>query len=461
MDAPDTARFLRKVAFGWPQGQPLPANPLEWAQSQLLTVPPIGILEPDGQLRRDLPSHIRLVQGMEDTMAAYDEINRVEEEMNRLAKTLGPEEYVRRRRDELQIPFTRVEHWKEVQARGTTALYGSAPVFERLWHFWTNHFMVAPGTARNDVLVGPYQRMLREHLTGDFRTLLWNAITHPGMLTYLDNHRNTGPRSKARLQGWTKDTVNENLGRELLELFTLSPAAGYTQKDVEETTLILTGWGIARNGEKRNGYRKPGTFFDFNRHEPGARSVMGQSYDALFRPTAKLEELVTNLARHPATARHLARKLCVCFLQDEPPPESVRAVENAFVSSQGHLPTVHDALLREAWGTMSLTRKFASPETWVLQAHRSLGIDLPRALPLEGQGGLKYFYVLGDLGQALPRCPQPNGWPIRSEEWISKEMLDRRIRYAVLLLKDAPQRFAPEKQEALALGILQPDFLWS
>lgn len=454
-------RFLRKIAFDWPLHKPLPSDPLDWALGQFDAVPPIDIFEANGSRRQDLPPSLVLVSGMDATMAAYDAAYAAEDAVNALSKSLSKEEFTQRQESEFRIPYQRLEHWKEVQARGTTALYGKAPVFERFWHFWSNHFMVAPGNARNDVLVGPYQRSIRENMPKDFRSLLWGAVTHPGMLTYLDNHRNTGPNSTAHKRRFTKDSVNENLGRELLELFTLSPASGYTQKDVEEVTLILTGWGIARHGERRKDYRKPGTYFDHDRHEPGERWVMGKSYAARFRPTSKLEELISDLALHPATAKHLARKLCVYFLDDDPPVASVQAVEAAFLNTKGHLPSVHQEVVRQAWLTLGQTKKFASPETWLLQAHHTLEIELPRSLALPNTGGMKYIHVLADLGQPLPRCPQPNGWPIKSTDWISKELIDRRIRYALLMQKDRPRARPSRSDEAHALMILQPDFFWS
>ena len=461
MDDVSVRRFLRKVAFDWPQSRPPPSQTLDWALGQFADVPPIDIIEADGSRRRDLPQDLFLVNGMDATMAAYDAAYAAEDAVNALSKSVSKEEFAQRKETQLNIPYKRLEHWKEVQARGTTALYGKAPVFERFWHFWSNHFMVAPGNARNDVLIGPYQRSLRDNMPLDFRSMLWAAVTHPGMLTYLDNHRNTGPNSIAHKRRSTKDSVNENLGRELLELFTLSPAAAYSQKDVEEATLILTGWGIARHRERRKDYRKPGTFFDHDRHEPGERRVLGRTYASVFRPTSKLEDLITDLALHPATAKHIAHKLCVYFLQDDPPAASVQAVEAAFINTKGHLPSIHQEVVRQAWLTLGQTKKFASPETWLLQAHRTLEIELPRNLPLPNMGGVKYIHVLENLGQPLPRCPQPNGWPIKSTDWISKELIDRRIRYALLMQKEKSLIGASRSDESGALVVLHPDYLWS
>jgi uncharacterized protein (DUF1800 family) len=422
------SKFTRRVAFGVPGDKALPDDPVAWANAQLAVLPPMDILESDGTRRKDLPADMRLLWEMDDVMHAFEQHQRAERLSFEKAKELSTEDYQEYRERNIFTPFFRLEHWKEVQARETTALYGQAPVFERFWHFWTNHFMVAPGNQNNDTLVGPYQRSLRPFMLGNFREMLWHAVTHPGMLVYLDNNRNTGPNSKAARQKWTKDSINENLGRELLELFTLSPKAGYTQKDVEGATLILTGWRDMKPDKWHKG-QKLGTHFDFDRHEPGSQEVLGKKYTAYFRPSGKLEDLVTDLAQHPATAEHLATKLCVYFLDDAPPAAAIASVKAAFISSQGDLPTVHRAVIQACWTHIESTRKFVSPETWLLQILTLTGTEPPRNIPLtKGTPGLKTPFLLGDLGQELPRCPQPNGWPIRSTDWISKEMLDRRLR---------------------------------
>ncbi len=431
------SKFTRRVAFGFTGDQALPADPLNWAITQLTQDPPIDIIERDGSRRQDLPADMVLLSDIHQVMHAFATHQRVEMESFEKAKSLSASAYEDYREAVIQNPYMRLEHWKEVQARETTALFGKAPVFERFWHFWTNHFLVAPGNQNNDTLIGPYQRSLRPLMKGSYRDLLWHAVTHPSMLVYLDNNRNTGPNSKAAREKWTKDSINENLGRELLELFTLSPKGGYTQKDVEATTLILTGWREMKPDKWHKG-EPLGTYFDFNRHEPGSQEVLGKRYTAFFRPSSKLEDLITDLAAHPATAQHLASKLCVYFIDDDPPQEAVAKVRAAFESSKGHLPTVHQAVIEACWEHIEKTRKFASPETWFLQVLTAIGAEPPRTIPLSKTvQGHKTPYLLGDLGQELPRCPQPNGWPIRSVDWISKEMLDRRLRVLSVFANDA------------------------
>jgi uncharacterized protein (DUF1800 family) len=429
------SKYLRRVAFGHSPDKALPTEPVVWAQAQVDAAPPIEIVESDGSRRADLPPEMTLRWDMHDIMLAWQAHSDAEDASFTRAKGVPAQEF-QRLHQETMHPYWQLEPWKEVQARVTTALYGSNPVFEKLWHFWTNHFMVAPGNQRNEVLVGPYQRMLRERMTGSFDDMLWDAVSHPGMLSYLDNNRNTGPNSVAVKRGWTKDSINENLGRELLELFTVSTQAGYQQADVEQATLILTGWGIHKADKWRKPGRALGTYFEYNRHEPGSQSVMGKRYSNVLSPGKKLEELVKDLAQHEWTARHIATKLCVYFIDDEPPTRAIEAVTKAFVQSSGHLPTVHKALLEQCWETLDETRKFGSPESWFLQTLTLLDMEPPRTIPLtQDTRGLKTLYVLGDLGQPLPRCPQPNGWPIRSAEWISKEALERRARILEQLMQ--------------------------
>lgn len=451
------SKFTRRIAFGRAGDQALPADPIGWAVEQLAQDPAIDILERDGSRRADLPADMVLHTDINKVMHAFATHQRLEKESFEKAKTLSPSEHEDYRERTIGTPYGRLEHWKEVLARETTALFGKAPVFERFWHFWTNHFMVAPGNQNNDTLIGPYQRSLRPLMKGSYRDMLWHAVTHPAMLVYLDNNRNTGPNSKAAREKWTKDSINENLGRELLELFTLSPSAGYTQKDVEATTLILTGWRDMKPDKWHKG-EPLGTYFDFNRHEPGSQEVLGKRYSALFKPSSKLEDLISDLAAHPATALHLATKLCVYFLDDQPPTEAVNHVQSVFIHSKGHLPTVHQAVIEACWAHTGKTRKFVSPETWLLQVLTVCGMEPPRTIPLtKTTPGHKTPYILGDLGQELPRCPQPNGWPILSSDWISKEMLDRRLRVLSVLANQAQRAGQLVDLQLKLLGAVRRD----
>ncbi len=501
----EKSRFLRRVAMGSdPYADPI-SDPLSWATSQLEKVPEIRIYDQQGKVRV-VPGQFALISDIRSLMVEYRNSWNAVDGFFVGTTQVSKAERRQRFRHLVGFPFRDVAHWKEVQARLTTAQWSEQPVFERFWHFWTNHFMVAPNTDNNDVLVGPYQRHLRSKLTGSFRDLLWEAVTHPSMLIYLDNYRSVGPNSIARKSGRTTDSINENLGRELLELFTISPAAGYTQKDVEASTMILTGWTFAMPNSNQ---AKPifpstnapasywGTFFAYQRHEPGVQTLMGKQYEnSLFRQKGKLEDLINDLAIHPATAKHLARKLCTYFMDDAPPAEAVAHVESVFLSSKGNLPAVHQAVLEMCWRYLSTTRKLVFPDVWLVQCAKAMSAPLPQELPTEksalnSSAGPLTTDLIRDLGMPLPFCPQPDGWPIKSSDWLSGEMLDRRVRTAVYLAKNSElvrenksssidklvertiPRDAPshtviraslargELADALTLWALSPDVLWS
>ena len=182
-------------------------------------------------------------------------------------------------------------------------------------------------------LVGPFEReAIRPHVTGRFRDMLGAVVKHPAMLLYLDNASSVGPDSVAgerRGRG-----LNENLGRELMELHTLGVGGGYTQKDVTELARILSGWSIGEDG----------TFlFRPRAHEPGEKVLLGVRY-----PEAGMEEgehALDALARHSATARHVAVQLARHMVADSPPPALVDRLARVFSETDGDLGAVTRTLV--------------------------------------------------------------------------------------------------------------------
>ena len=137
--------------------------------------------------------------------------------------------------------------WRDTQTRSIDVVYGDTPTFNRFWHFWINFFPISVDAVEAE-LFGNYYLTLRKNMTSNFSDLLYDATSHPAMQLYLSNQESTGPNSR-RARDIKKNrekkiaAINENLARELLELFTLTPAAGYTQDDVNGTAYVLTGWG--------------------------------------------------------------------------------------------------------------------------------------------------------------------------------------------------------------------------
>ena len=289
-----------------------------------------------------------------------------------------------------------------LQRRWQHAIATPTPVAERWVNFWANHFCVASTKGTMIALVWPHEyEAIRPHAFGSFRELLRAAVVHPAMLLYLDNAQSIGPQSRA---GNLRDKgLNENLAREILELHTVSPAAGYTQADVTEFAKVLTGWSIGRLDQAE----EPGGAFMFRpfRHQPGAKLVMGQRFEeGLAGGLAALQWLAT----HPATCTHLATKLARHFIADAPPPHCVAALAAVLRDTGGDLAAVARALVRlpEAWAPLT---KLRSPQDYVIAALRAVG-----AGPASGAAALAGF---NQLGQPLWAAPGPNGWPDEAAAW--------------------------------------------
>ena len=211
--------------------------------------------------------------------------------------------------------------------------------------------------------VGAFEReAIRPYIHRRFEDMLLAVASHPAMLVYLDNAQSIGPNSPAGQ--FSGKGLNENLGRELMELYSLGVDGGYTQADVIALAKILTGWSV-----------DPSTQSGFNfypeRHEPGDVSLRGRVYP----PTLKGGiAAVRDLAHDPHTAHHIARKFATYFIADTPSPESVARLETSFNKTGGDLKALADTALDDpaAWAPQSA--KLRSPVEYVTAAYRLLGL---------------------------------------------------------------------------------------
>ena len=314
----------------------------------------------------------------------------------------------------------------EVTARFQAAVASERIVVERLVQFWSNHFAVSVDKIAVLGLAGAMEReAIRPHVLGRFPDLLRAVEQHPAMLLYLDNHLSIGPQSRAARLVQRRGTgrelgLNENLGREILELHTLGVDGGYTQRDVTTLAAIITGWSIGGNaGRLRGG--EPGTFyFREALHEPGAKTLLGRSYreDGL----AEGEKALRDLALHPKTARHLATQLARHFIADEPPAPVVERVARAYEASEGDLPTVYRALFESPQAWEPDLSKFKTPADYIHSTWRAL------ELPVDG--GRKGLAPFDLLGQRSFQPGSPAGWPDRSADWDGSSALLKRIEWA-------------------------------
>ena len=226
-------------------------------------------------------------------------------------------------------------------ARVVRAVHGSFGLREVMLDFWSNHFSVFGRKQQVGALLPHYDRdVLQPHVLGRFEDLLLAVARSPAMLIYLDNWTSTAPnlsrrvRRRARVRG--RGGINENYARELLELHTLGVDGGYDQQDVVEVARVFTGWTL----ESRN---DPVFRFREALHDPGPKRVLGRRVRG--EGIEQGEGLLHGLARHPATAHHVSRKLAARFVADEPPPGLVRRVARRFLETEGDLSEVLAALL--------------------------------------------------------------------------------------------------------------------
>ena len=298
---------------------------------------------------------------------------------------------------------------------------------ERLVAFWADHFTV---TGKTDVMryanAAYVESAIRPHVAGSFADMLFAAATHPVMLDFLDQTHSAGNNSEAVALANGVQGMNENLAREVLELHTLGVGGPYSQQDVREFAELLTGIT----------FRPPeGLKFFENWAEPGAETVLGKTYtEAASLDT--IREALTDLALHPATAAHVARKLAVHFVSDTPEPELVSHIEARYLETGGDLLQVSGALLEHpaAWDPRPANVK--PPFDFMASAFRALALpEKPIAALPFNRFRLRVFVPLSLMGQPWGEPSGPDGWPEEDAAWITPQSLSARLRWAI----DAPQ----------------------
>lgn len=293
----------------------------------------------------------------------------------------------------------------EAKARLDTALAAEIGFVERLVWFWSNHFCVSADKGQVRSIAGAFEReAIRANVLGRFGDMLLSVESHPAMLMYLDNAGSIGPNSPAgrnRRRG-----LNENLAREILELHTLGVRTVYSQDDVTNFAKVITGWTVV---PARQDPELGGTFnFNPRMHEAGPQTVIGKHYDAAGVDQGR--RVLADLARHPATAKHIAQKFARHFVSDEPPPALVDRLSKRFLETGGDLKELAKTLIKsdEAW---SASRpRIKRPTEWIVGSLRAVGANPPDVRPLIQAQNL--------LGEPLWRPPAPNGFADDNATWL-------------------------------------------
>ena len=319
--------------------------------------------------------------------------------------------------------------------------YATNQVKLRLSYFWLNHFTVGAKEVTPQLISDYWENVMLSGLDGTFSDLLYNAITHPAMLTYLDNIYNVGPNSpKAQKCGSKAGTsscvvgLNDNLGRELLELHTVSPVAGYSEGDITNCAKVLAGWGNIF--DKNSWSTKPADFrqpWDNNQSEPGRKLVLGKEI-----PTGKkgLRVLTDFLASHPDTKRFLSKKIITHFCGEKYAQDHSEQLVDLWTKTNGDLKELHSKVME-----MSITsneKVFLWPTTWCFQVARVTGANIAAGFNEIGEDNMRSHIIdpsriMSEMGHDFWAERQPNGFSDLKDDWISTEHIDRRIRYAGLL----------------------------
>ncbi|SPJ28385.1 DUF1800 domain-containing protein [Falsiruegeria mediterranea] len=303
---------------------------------------------------------------------------------------------------------------------------------ERLVHFWADHF-TAQGK-RGAMTHGglPYQEeAIRPNISGRFEDLLFDAVTHPLMVHYLDQRSSIGPGSEIAREK-PNAGLNENLAREVLELHTLGVSGPYTQADVRQLAELFTGMGYLPH---------KGFIYRAKAAEPGAETVLGKNYGGAKARLGDVRAVLRDLARHPATAEHVATKLAVHFLSDAPPPELVAHVAARYRETRGELTEVYRALLEHplAWepGLQNVKPAF----DYVASGCRALALSAERMTGAK-PNHLKRVFLgpMKMMGQPWLRPAGPDGWSEDDSEWLSPQGQAARIGWAM----SAPTRLTPD-----------------
>jgi len=323
--------------------------------------------------------------------------------------------------------------------RLTRDIYSNAQLEEVMTDFWLNHFNIY--LRKNEqmpyYLVSYKRDAIRPFALGKFEDLL-EAVAHsPAMMVYLDNSESIGPDSpaaeRAKMVEFRRpnakrkapEGLNENYGRELMELHTLGVNGGYTQADVIQVARILTGWTVDRP--------QFGGEFEFNpmRHEPGTKKVMGQK----FKDGGEKEgrALLHFLATRPATAEFLSRELAIRFVSDDPPPALVQRMAKTYLSTGGDIAAVLRTLYHspEFWATSDFRAKVKTPLEFVVSAARASSANVENFEPLINN--------LRQMGMPLYGCVPPSGWDWKAATWVSTSALVDRMNFALALASNRLQ----------------------
>ena len=313
---------------------------------------------------------------------------------------------------------------------------------ERLASFWTDHFSVSFRKNDDMKLFTPLYEAeaIRPNMAARYSVLLRAATLHPAMIIYLDQWRSVGPHSA---RAGKNNGLNENHGRELLELHTVGAGSGYTQTDVRQASYILTG--LTLDGPRA------ATRFDDKRAEPGSFSVLGKSYGGDQRQMADVDAFLDDLSVRPETARYISTKLAAYFMRPEPPQDLVEAMTASWAATDGDLSAVYLTMLSWPEALTLPPQNVKQPFDYIVSCMRAMGVE-GGLLMSDEKLGQSVNGMLRNLGQPVWDPPSPEGFETGAASWINGHQLAGRIVIARRLISRFGKTLEPAAFAVEALG---------
>lgn len=365
----------------------------------------------------------------------------------------------------------------DAMSRLAQAIHSPFGFYERLGSFWMDHFSTSALKSLPMRMIVPLYETeaIRPRMAGSFADLLKAAILHPAMLIYLDQDQSVGPDSRVAQENGRG--LNENLGRELLELHTLGAGSGYTQEDVRAAALILTGLTVD-NRALEMVYRP-------RRAQGGTITLLGRDYQDDEAGSQDHVRMLEDLAADPRTATHICRKIAAHFISDEPPTDMTEVMVASWKASNGNLGEVYRAMLEHPLAWENPGQKIKQPFEFVVSGFRALNLPddnmsalladmegddddvgpVGKAMQMAGaaksaeqrrkRAGQANALTLGALqkmGQPIWQPPSPAGVPDKSDAWLTPGQLSERIDWSRRAARLLGQKLEPADFLQMALA---------
>jgi len=397
------------------------ADPKKWLSSQLQAI----------EFSDKQPSS-------DDIFLAYAKFQKQKKLMKQQSKQAQSNQVqaVDKKQNKMIKQAARKTHVKMSAAFIKQAITSEHSVSWRLLDFFSNHFSVSTS---GRLMLGLSPTLEREaiapNLLGNFADMLLAVEQHPAMIVYLNNEKSFGANS--RMAKKRKVGLNENLAREIMELHTLGVGGGYNQGDVIELAKAITGWSVKRPKKEH------GTGFVFRAygHEPGSRSLLGQTYSQ--QGIKQGQQMLSDLAMHPSTANYVCSKIAHHFVSETPPQSLIDKMQKTWLNNQGNIKKVMLTLFNaeEAW--LENPQKFKTPREFVISAYRAIAPNKINDRTL--------FDSLNNLGQMPFNAGSPAGFSDDENDWLGASALMARIEWSSLVSGQV-KRINAEQVMTRALG---------